>query len=147
MGHNQDPAFRAEREVGLINAFFPILPLLGNRWAASRPWEGLTIALNMHITTLTAALVRELTLGGGTFVLSAASPATTDPGSVQLLRNLGLDVYTGGDMENRHLQVLSHQPQLLVDVGFELVQTLLDKHFAQASKVRGAIEVTRSGIT
>ncbi|MBW2256368.1 MAG: hypothetical protein JRI25_17470 [Deltaproteobacteria bacterium] len=101
----------------------------------------------MHITTLTAALVRELTLGGGTFVLSAASPATTDPGSVQLLRNLGLDVYTGGDMENRHLQVLSHQPQLLVDVGFELVQTLLDKHFAQASKVRGAIEVTRSGIT
>jgi len=147
MGHNQDLAFRAEREVGLINAFFPILPLLGNKWAASRPWEGLTVALNMHITTLTAALVRELTLGGGTFVLSAASPATTDSGSVQLLRNLGLDVYTGGDMENRHLQVLSHQPQLLIDVGFELLQTLLDKHGAQASRVRGAIEVTRSGIT
>jgi adenosylhomocysteinase len=147
MGHNEDLAFQAEREVGLINAFFPILPLLGNRWAASRPWEGLTVALNMHITTLTAALARELTLGGGTFVLSAASPATTDPGSVQFLRNLGLDVYTGGDMENRHLQVLSHQPQLLIDVGFELVQTLLDKHAQQASTVRGAIEVTRTGIT
>jgi len=147
MGDTEDRAFEAEREVGLINTFFPILPLLGNRWAASRPWEGLTVGVNMHLTTLTAALLRELTLGGGTFVVSAASPATTDPGTVQLLRNLGLDVYTGGDMENRHLQVLSHEPQLIVDVGFELVQTLLEKRPDLASNVRGAIEVTRSGIT
>lgn len=147
MGDMSDRAFSAEREIGLINAFFPILPLLGNQWAAQRPWEGLTVALNMHLTTLTAALIRELALGGGTFVVSAASPATTDPGTVDLLRNLGLDVYTGGDMEDRHLQVLAHEPDLLVDVGFELVQTLLVKRPEQARKVRGALEVTKSGIT
>ena len=58
-----------------------------------------------------------------------------------------VEVYTGGDMRNRHLQVLDHEPEVLVDVGFELVDTLLEKRREQAASVRGAIEVTRSGIT
>ncbi len=139
-------AFEAEREVGRIHAFFPILPSLGNRWAASRPWEGRVVAMNLHLTTLTAALVRELSLGGGTFVLSAANPHTTDPGSVDLLRNLGFEVYTGGDMEDRHLQVLSHDPDLIVDVGFDLCGVLLERRPELARRVAGAVEITRSGI-
>lgn len=147
MPHAEDRAIEAEREIGRINAFFPILPSLGNRWAAERPWEGLTIGVNMHLTTLTAALVRELTLGGGTWVFSSCNPATTDPGTVELLRNHGLDVYTGGDLGDRHAQVLSHGPHLLVDVGFDLISALLDRHPERVGAVRGAIEVTRSGVT
>lgn len=139
-------AFEAEREVGRIHTFFPILRPLGNRWAAARPWEGMVIGLNLHLTTLTAALVRELALGGGEFVVSAANPATTDPGTVDLLRNLGFQVYTGGDMADRHRQVLEHEPDLLVDVGFELVQTLLDRNPERAAQVKGAVEITRTGI-
>ena len=48
---------RAAAELARINAFFPIMPLLGNRWAASRPFEGLVIGISAHLTTLTAALV------------------------------------------------------------------------------------------
>lgn len=147
MSTADDRAFKAEAEIGRINAFFPILPRLGNRWAASRPWEGRTLALNLHLTTLTGALLRELTLGGGTFVITAANPATTDPGTVQYLRNLGIEVYTGGDMENRHLQVFDHEPDLLVDVGFELHQALFEKRSKLVPHVRGAVELTRSGIT
>ncbi len=143
MAHDDDRAFAAESQIGRINTFFPILPRLGNRWAASRPWEGLTIGVNMHLTTLTAALLRELSLGGGTFVVSSCNPATTDKGTVELLRNLGMDVYTGGDGQDRHQQVLGHKPDLLVDVGFELIGAAL----ANPDGIRGAIEVTRSGIT
>ena len=144
---SDERAFQAEQEVGRINAFFPILPRLGNHWAATRPWEGRTIGLNLHITSLTATLLREMVLGGGTFVVSAANTATTDHASVDLLRGFGIDVYTGGDMRNRHLQVLDHNPDLLVDVGFELLDTLLDKRQAQVGAVQAAIEITRSGIT
>lgn len=143
MAHDDDRAFAAESQIGRINTFFPILPRLGNRWAASRPWEGLTVGVNMHLTTLTAALLRELALGGGTFVISACNPATTDKGTVELLRNLGMDVYTGGDGKDRYQQVLSHEPDLLVDVGFELIEAALEN----PGSIRGAIEVTRSGIT
>lgn len=144
---SKEREFQVEQEVGRINAFFPILPRLGNQWAATRPWEGRTVALNLHLTSLTAALLREMILGGGTFVVSAANPATTDAASVDLLRGFGLEVYTGADMRNRHLQVLDHEPDLLVDVGFELLNTLLDKRQSQVAGVKGAIEITRSGIT
>lgn len=139
-------AFRAEQDVGRINTFFPILPALGNRWAARRPWEGRTVGLCLHLTTLTASLVRELTLGGGTWVVSAANPGTTDPAAVDLIRNLGVEVYTGGDGEDRHAQVLEHRPDLLVDNGFALAGTLLDRLPRTASSVQAAVEITRNGI-
>ena len=100
----------------------------------------------MHLTTLTAVLIRELTLGGGKFIVTAANPATTDPATVDFLRGQGLDVYTGGDMKNRHLQALQHEPEFLVDVGFGLISTLLDERPKAASEVLGAIEVTRTGV-
>lgn len=146
MSTDEDRAFQAEQEIGRINAFFPILPTLGNRWAASRPWEGKTVALNMHLTTLSAALVRELTLGGGTYVVCGASEATTDPSSVALLRTQGIDVYTGGDGEDRFLQTLDHEPDLIVDVGFGLLGSALDKRPQLARSLTGAVEATRSGI-
>lgn len=147
MANSEDRSFKTVQEIGRINAFFPVLQQLGNRWAASRPWEGRVIALNMHLTTLTAVLIRELTLGGGKFIITAANPATTDPATVDFLRGQGLDVYTGGDMKNRHLQALQHEPEFLVDVGFGLISTLLDERPKAAAEVLGAIEVTRTGVT
>lgn len=140
-----DPTLHGEREVARINAFFPILPMLGNRWAASRPWEGMTIGLNLHLTTLTAALVRELMLGGGNWVVSAANPGTTHAHAVALLRNLGVEVHTGGALDDRHRAVLAHRPQILADVGFDLVGKQLDEG-GPTDHLRGAVEITRSGI-
>lgn len=146
MDTSEDRAFRAVREMGRMSSFFPILPTLGNRWAASRPWEGRTIAVNMHLTTLASSLLRELVLGGGTFVVSAASSATTDKGVVEYLRTSGIEVYTGGDLGDPHLEVLEHKPDLIVDVGFKLVDTLLRRRPEQARTVRAVVEPSRSGI-
>ena len=140
-----DLAFETERDIGTIRAFFPILPLLGNRWAQGRPWEGRTIGMNVHLTNVTAALLQEITLGGARIVVSAANPATTDPGTVQLLRAGGIEVYTGGDLEDRHRQVLSHHPSLLVDTGGALLTAALDRPDGTVG-VHAAIETTQSGM-
>lgn len=138
---------RAAAELARINAFFPILPLLGNRWAATRPFEGRTIAISAHLTTFTAALVRELVLGGGDWVLCGASEATTDHGVVDLLRDDGLPVYTTGSREDSLFQVLDHEPELVADVGADLIGTLLRHRPEQAARTLGAVEVTKSGMT
>ena len=39
---------RAAAEMSRINAFFPIMPLLGNRLASTRPFDGLTIGVSAH---------------------------------------------------------------------------------------------------
>jgi adenosylhomocysteinase len=147
MSDDDDRSFQAEREIGRINAFFPLLASLGNRWAASRPWEGRTVAVHLHLTTLSAALIRELALGGGELVIAAASPATTDPNAVALLRSEGLTVYTGGDGDDPHLQTLHHRPQLVIDSSLELISKALDKRPEIAKGIRGAVEGTKTGIT
>lgn len=136
-------ATRAMQEVGRIHTFFPILTKLGNHWAATRPFEGRTIAVNLHLTTLTAALVRELRMGGGRWLVSAANPNTTDPGTVALLREEEVEVFTGGDMTNPHERVLKEAPDFLVDVGFELGERAVK---TKNASIVGAIEITRSGI-
>lgn len=139
-------ALRAEAEIGRINTFFPILPLLGNGWAARRPFEGHVVGVNLHLTTLSGALIRELTLGGGTFVVSAATPETTDKGVVELLRQQGIEVYTGGDLKDRHAQVLSHEPDVIVDVGFELSDAVIARRPDLIPRLRGTVELSKSGI-
>lgn len=139
-------ASRAAAEIARINAFFPILPMLGNRWAASRPFEGMTFGISAHLTTLTGALMRELTLGGGEWIVCAASSATTNHAVVHFLRDSGLDVYTTGSREDSLLQVLDHEPTLLADVGADLIGTAIRRRPEQAATIRGAVEVTKSGV-
>ena len=86
MAHEHRAA-RAAAEISRFNAFFPVLPVLGNRWAATRPFEGHTIGICAHLTTITGALVRELILGGGTWAICGVSEATTDHAVVDLLRD------------------------------------------------------------
>jgi len=138
----------AAAEVDRINTFFPLMPRLGLRWARTRPWEDRTIAVNAHLTTLTAALLRELTLGGGKWVVCAANVHTTDAGVVELLRNQGIEVVHGRDRDNhdRHLATIAHGPDLVADVGFELLGTLLSRAPEQVADVKGAVEITRTGI-
>jgi adenosylhomocysteinase len=139
-------ATTAAAEISRINAFFPIMPLLGNHWATSRPFEGMSIGISAHLTTLTATLVRELSLGGGSWAICGASDATTDQGVVQLLRDTGVSVYTTGSHHDYHQEVLDHQPDLLADVGADLIGTLVRSRPDQAAGLRGAVEVTKSGI-
>lgn len=134
---------RISAELAQIDAFFPVLQGLGTRWAASRPFEGLTVGVHLHLTTITLALVRELVLGGGRWMISAANPATTDPGVVEYLRTLDLEVSTGRGSRGNLEATLAADPMLFADVGFALGSALLDEGLAP----RGGVEITRSGIT
>jgi adenosylhomocysteinase len=138
-------AFAAEQDVGATRLFFPVLQRLGDAWARSRPWADVAIGLNLHLTTLTAALVDELQLGGARCLVSGANPGTSDAGTTQFLRNRGLEVYTGGGREDRHAQLLAHGPSLLVDTGAELVEAALAQP-AGVPQPLGAVVLTRRGI-
>ncbi len=134
---------RVASELARIQTFFPILPVLGNGWAARRPWTGHTVALHLHLTTLTASLVRELMLGGGDWILSAANPATTDPGVVAFLRDLGATVHTTAGRADHLAETLAAEPTIFADVGWQL-----GAYFAaRGYHPRAGVEITRSGVT
>lgn len=136
-------AARVSAELSRIQTFFPLLPTLGNRWAMSRPWEGLRVGLHLHLTTLTACLVRELVLGGGEWIVSAANSATTDLGVVEYLRDMGITVYSGGGREDAVAETLDAEPHLFADVGFALGTAAVARGYSP----RGGVEITRSGVS
>ena len=137
------PQARASAELARVDAFFPLLQGLGLRWAQSRPWEGLTVGVHLHLTTVTLALLKELVLGGGRLVVSAANPATTDPGVVDYLRTLGIEVHSGRGARDGIEATVAQQPALFADVGFALGSALLD----EGQCPRGGVEITGSGVT
>ncbi|MEC8192740.1 MAG: NAD(P)-dependent oxidoreductase [Myxococcota bacterium] len=144
---SSDPrATRAAAEISRINAFFPIMTLLGTSMAVNRPFEGKTIAVSAHLTTLTGALVRELALGGGEWVICSVNHATTDHGVVAMLRSNNITVYTLGNREDAYRQALDHRPDLIADVGADIVSTLLRERTDLIEHIQGAVEVTRSGL-
>ena len=138
----QDHA-RVGAELARIDAFHPVLQGLGTRWAGSRPFEGLTVGVHLHLTTITLALVRELVLGGGRWVISAANPATTDPGVVEYMRTLGIEVHTGRGSKDGIAATVAAEPMLFADVGFALGTALLD----EGCLPRGGVEITGSGVS
>ncbi len=138
-------AARAAAEVARMNAFFPIMRLLGNRLAATRPFEGLTIGISAHLTTITAALLGELSLGGGSWVVCGASEATTDRGVVALLRSAGVEVHTGASRKDHELLVFDREPDLLADAGGSLIGALVHRRPDLAPQLRGAVELSKSG--
>jgi adenosylhomocysteinase len=139
----QKASERVLQELERISTFFPILTAVGTRLAASRPWEGKVMAAHLHLTTLTAALVRELSLGGGSWVISAANPATTDPAVVSYLKNMGMTVYSGRSVEDGILETLKAEPVWFADVGFALGSSAIKQGVA----LKGGVEISRSGIT
>ncbi len=143
-----DPrATRAAAEISRINAFFPIMTILGNRLAASRPFDGKTIAISAHLTTLTGALIRELALGGGSWIVCSANHATTDHGVVAMLRENNVTVYTLGNRTDAYREALKHKPNLIADVGAELMATVVREFPEMAEHVLGCVEVTRTGVS
>lgn len=137
-------ASRVHNELARIQTFFPAFTALGNSLAAERPWEGLTIGLNMHLTTLTATLLRELALGGGKLVVSAANPATTDGGVVEYLRGIGVEVHAGTGRKDGQSPIVAARPDIAADVGFALGEAMIA---AKYQPRYGMVEITGSGIT
>lgn len=139
-------ADRVLQELGRIGSFYPILRRIGDRLAVDRPFEGRTVALHLHLTTLTAALVQELILGGGRWILSAANPATTDPGVVELLRDRDITVWSGRSTSDGLEETLNAAPDLFADVGFALGAALQRRQPPGARPAVAGVEISRSGV-
>jgi adenosylhomocysteinase len=129
----------------------PVLGMLRSSLAQRQPFAGLTIACCLHVTAETAVLVRTLTAGGAQVHVAASNPLSTqddiaaalaaEPGvTIQARSGVGRAAY----YEHIH-RVLDGRPDLLMDDGGDLVNTLHEERAELISGVRGGCEATSSG--
>jgi adenosylhomocysteinase len=149
---NASLAQEGQRRIEWADASMPVLASIRNRWEKEKPLKGLRIGACLHVTTETANLMRTLKAGGAEVALCASNPLSTQD-SVAAALNLiyGIDTYAirGEDEEvyYRHInQVLDTKPQITMDDGADVVNTLHTKRTELIPNVIGGTEETTTGV-
>jgi adenosylhomocysteinase len=139
----------AERAMPLMAGLMP-------RFAGQRPFEGLTVAACLHVTAETAMLVRLLRAGGAAVRLAASNPLSTqDDIAAALAVRYGIAVFARAGVDRRgyyrHIELALGEetgvpPDLIIDDGGDLVNTLHTSAAAALPAVRGGCESTATGV-
>jgi adenosylhomocysteinase len=130
------------------------MPLMGGllpRFARERPFEGLRVAACLNVTAETAVLVRLLRAGGASVSLAASNPLSTQDDIAGSLAQNDIAVFARAGVDRngyyRHIkQALADGPDLVVDDGGDMVNTLHTSAPALLERVRGGCESTTTGV-
>ncbi|MEP0848559.1 MAG: adenosylhomocysteinase [Phycisphaerae bacterium] len=130
----------------------PVLRLIRERFEKSKPLKGLRLGCCMHVTSETANLMRALKAGGAEVALCASNPLSTqDETAASLVADFGVSVFArrGESVEvfYKHLnQVIDIRPQITMDDGADLVNTLHTKRAKDAGNIVASMEETTTGV-
>ena len=130
----------------------PVLGLLREECASKQPFAGRSIAACLHVTAETAVLVGVITAGGGRVHLAASNPLSTQDDIAAALASqpgVFVNARTGVDRETyyAHLhRALDGAPDLVVDDGCDLVNTLHAERPELLPGVAGGCESTSTGV-
>jgi adenosylhomocysteinase len=144
-------ADQGRRRIDFAERAMPVLALLRERYAGSRPLNDVRIAACMHVTAETAALSRTLTAGGAELHLAASNPLSTQDDVAAALVEEGIAVHARHGIDRAgylaHLEaVLDAEPTLVLDDGCDLVGVLHSSRRAVLAGVRAGCEETTTGV-
>ncbi|TCL61816.1 adenosylhomocysteinase [Hydrogenispora ethanolica] len=153
-GDCKDPALAGEgqRLIEWADRSMPVLASIRGQWERTRPLAGLRIGACLHVTTETANLMRTLKAGGAAVALCASNPLSTqDPVAAALNAVYDLPTFAvrgeDNDLYYRHIhQVLDIRPQVTMDDGADLVNTLHTRRSELLAEIIGGTEETTTGV-
>ena len=140
-----------EMKINWVERNMPVLRGIGEDFAKTRPFEGLKIALSVHLEAKTAYLCRMMEKGGAKMYVTGSNPLSTQDDVAAALASGGMEVFAhyGATMEEyeEHLcKVLENGPNIIIDDGGDLVNLMHTKYTHLIPGVIGGCEETTTGI-
>lgn len=129
----------------------PLLRSLEEDFEKEKPFAGKKIALSIHLEAKTAYLCKVLAAGGAQMYVTGSNPLSTQDDVAAALVDAGLNVYawhgaTEEEYEAHISETLSHQANIIIDDGGDLVHMLHTSKKDQLPYVIGGCEETTTGI-
>jgi len=130
----------------------PVLDVIKARFERERPFEGITMAACLHVTTETANLMDVLKAGGATIGLCASNPLSTqDDVTASIVEHLGISTFAihgeDNDAYYKHIHsVLDMDPVITIDDGADLVSTVHKERQDLLPNIIGGMEETTTGV-
>jgi adenosylhomocysteinase len=145
-------AARGRLRIEWAGRSMPVLHLIGDRLAKTKPFKGLRMVACLHVTTETANLAIALKAGGADVTLCASNPLSTqDDAAASLVVDHGIRVFAikGEDNQTyyRHIQsALDSRPHLTMDDGADVVGVLHSERKDLLRNIIGGTEETTTGV-
>jgi len=129
----------------------PVLNQIGERFEREKPFQGMKIALSIHLEAKTAYLVKTLARSGAEMHVTGSNPLSPQDCVCAALADEGIDVnaINGSDRPQTvelWKKTLSCHPDIVIDDGADLVHLLLTDCREYADRVLGGCEETTSGV-
>lgn len=140
-----------EMKIKWVERNMPVLRGIGEDFRRERPFEGMKIALSVHLEAKTAYLCRVLEMGGAEMYVTGSNPLSTQDDVAAALAAGGMEVFAsyGCGMEEYEkclCAVLESGPNIIIDDGGDLVHLMHTKYTALIPQVIGGCEETTTGI-
>ena len=130
----------------------PVLRSLADQYAATRPFEGYTVAVASHLETKTGVLIETLAAAGAEVVFAPSEPQSTRGEVVEFLDGHdGIEAFawegmTDAEFDEAQYDLLDRGPDVILDDGCELIAKVHADHPEVAAGVIGGAEQTTAGI-
>ena len=140
-----------EHKIDWVRKNCPLLRSLEEDFAREKPFEGIRIALSIHLEAKTAYLCRVLAAGGAEMYITGSNPLSTQDDVAAALAAGGLNVFawhgcTPEEYDTHIESVLSGNCNIIIDDGGDLVHMLHTKMRDKLQYVIGGCEETTTGI-
>ena len=139
------------QKIQWVRDFMPALSGIEERFRREKPFEGLTIAVSVHLEAKTANLGLVLREGGAKVYLTGCNPLSTQDDVAAAMADLGVETFGvhGVDMqgyEDLLVETLKCRPHLIVDDGGDLISLMGGKCAQYGDRLLGGCEETTTGI-
>ena len=140
-----------KRKIEWVKTNMALLRQLEERFSVERPLEGLKVALSIHLEAKTAYMCKVLAAGGAQMYVTGSNPLSTQDDVAAALVHDGLNVFawynaTAQEYESHISKVIEIGPDLIIDDGGDLVNTIHTKYPELLDKVIGGCEETTTGV-
>lgn len=140
-----------EHKIDWVRKNCPLLHSLEEDFKKDRPFQGVRIALSVHLEAKTAYLCEVLKAGGAEMFVTGSNPLTTQDDVAAALVKEGLNVFahydcTNEEYDNYIRMVLENNCNIIIDDGGDLVTMLHSQMRDKLQYVIGGCEETTTGI-
>lgn len=138
-------------KINWVRAHMPLLNNLEKEFTKTRPFEGVRIALSVHLEAKTAYLCEVLSSAGAEMFITGSNPLSTQDDVAAALVHEGMNVFavhcaTPEEYESGLRAVISAGPNIIIDDGGDLVHLIHTEFPELIPNVIGGCEETTTGI-
>jgi adenosylhomocysteinase len=139
------------RKIDWVRAFMPALGQIEARFEREKPFQGLRVAVSVHLEAKTANLGYVLSKGGAEVYLTGSNPLSTQDDVAAGLASLGVETFgiygaSAQEYEQHLTETLKCHPHIVIDDGGDLIDLLSGKCKDYADCLLGGCEETTTGI-